>query len=308
MKLKTQCIIIALALALLNNAAHGTFRSPYELREAKFSKKPKLDQWCTLKIKVVCEGRPTADSLPLKINSPGIQTDLPGDSLPVWRDIKEGGVYRAEFRIRPYFYGSSLLTVSIANGGVFIGINDKGKSSFAGTSAELNKLLGPWQVSGYNIYGQPVHDLSEEQERKKEEILSGYLKDGIKYIQSKKGILKSIRGGGNILRYDFYLSPLPEWGKKSKLKIKLVTRKKEQPKVEVYKTSDMKCFINIDTLAQLPFVKGKEGIFTSELVVMPNKENGLHTWFNFIYGEKDTIERGLDINFDEQGKIKLNIW
>ncbi|OGF01614.1 MAG: hypothetical protein A2509_03220 [Candidatus Edwardsbacteria bacterium RIFOXYD12_FULL_50_11] len=303
MQCKTKYIVTFLILGLLSNVSYGTFRTPYELREAKFNKKPKLDQWCTIKIKIVCEGEPTTDTLPLKINSPGIQTDLPGDKLPSWNDIKNGSVYRASFKIRPYFYGCSIMTISSVGGGVFIGINDKGKSSFAGTSAELNKKLGPWEkVVGYDIYGQPVHEPSERQERMQEKILSGYLNDGIKIISNKKGILKSVRGGGNILRYDFYLSPLPAWHKESKLKLTLVTRRCEQPKVEVFKRDDWKLYLVNDIQQDLKYLTN--GIFATNFIIKPIKASGQHAWFKFVYDESDSTVRGLDLYFDEQGNLK----
>jgi len=303
MHCKPKYILTFLILGLLSNVSYGTFRTPYELREAKFSKKPKLDQWCTIKIKIICEGEPTTDTLSLKISSPGIQTDLPGDKLPAWNGIKKGSVYRASFKIRPYFYGCSIMTISSVGGGVFIGINEKGKSSFAGTSAELNKKLGPWEkVVGYDIYGQPVHEPSERQERMQEKILSGYLNDGIKIISNKKGILKSERGGGDILRYDFYLSPLPVWDKESNLKIKLVTRRCEPPKVEIYEFPNHS---NVEIYNAHVFNYIGDGVFVSEVTIKPKANDTFpYGLFKFIYGARDTsFTYGIGIIFDKQGKF-----
>ncbi|MBI5806161.1 hypothetical protein HZA73_08955 [candidate division TA06 bacterium] len=312
---KTKCILIALILGLVSVAHSSEFKNPYKLRDVKFSKKPKLDEWCDVSFKLVCDGDYMIDSLPLKFIIWGIQTDQPNEQMPKWYDIRKDSEKIVKIRIRPYFYGWCKLGMESFDGDINIGINDKGKCTFAGGSAELGAKLGKPEIEREVITMDgplTIREYSPSQTARQRKLLSVDTMDGnlygsdyyknVKFIKSKKGILKSIRGGGNILRYDFYLSPLPEWGKKSKLKIKLVTRRNEPPKVEVYKRFDWKLFLINDTIPPLKY--SDNAVFILEFKIKPIKASGQHAWFKFVYNQSDSTVRGFDIYFDEKGILK----
>lgn len=304
--------LVSFICATVIYAAPIVFANPFIVKSYKVSPKPQIDKWSTIEITIKCEGE-TADSLPIIINASGIEIDAPAPKnilvekkntnshgipykqviaghegqLQSWKGINKGDERTYCFRIRPYWYGKLGLDIQSINFIYYIGIGDDGKSTFAGTSVELEDIIGKPQAPSKN--DPEIMGYTSEQNEKRNALVSKR-KRGLKIDSTDTHYILSGVGYDDILHQDYYIPRNLKKGETRSIEVIILSRSK---------ASEFPVFVPIrsDNCAsvemkqdKIDFDKPKEGIYHGRIEVTATKDDRQAVLFKVRYTSIDETD------------------